>query len=190
MFLDVSNAFNGVWHKGLEHKLRCLGIIDPLFSWLCCYLKNRNQKVVLNGVESSCEYTNSGVPQGSILGPLLFLIFINDFEENLLSDVYLFADDSTISKTYSDKKVAEQILNHDLLLIEEWSRKWMVDFNPTKTTFINFSLKKSNKSKLKLMFAGESITETPEHKHLGIILTSELKWSNHIVANTCCKVKG
>jgi len=175
VFLDIFSAFNRVWHEGLKYKLKCFGIEGPLYDWLCSYLSNRSQKVVLNGSESSYQFTDAGVAQGSILGPLCFLIFINDFEENLKSDVYLFADDSTISKTYDNAILAEQCLNNDLISIEKWARQWMVDFNVSKTTFVNFSIKKSNKSELKLFFQDKSVVEVTEHKHLGIILTSDLK---------------
>ena len=152
VFLDIFSAFNRVWHEGLKYKFKCFGIEGPLYDWLCSYLSNRSQKVVLNGSESSYQFTDAGVAQGSILGPLCFLIFINDFEENLKSDVYLFADDSTISKTYDNALLAKQCLNNDLLSIEIWAKQWMVDFNVTKTTFVNFSIKKSNKSELTLFF--------------------------------------
>ena len=184
--MDISRAFDRVWHEGLKYKLKCLGIENSLYSWLCSYLCNRNQKVVLNGCESSYRFTNDGVPQGSILGPLLFLIFINDFEKNLNADVYLFADDATISKTYSNtnKLAAQQCLNDDLKSVELWANKWMVEFNVNKTNFVNFSLKKGSKSQLNLMFKEININEVAEHKHLGVILTSDLKWSKHI--DSCC----
>ena len=89
VFLDISRAFDRVWHKGLLFKLKCLGTDGPIFQWFCDYLTGRNQKVVLNGTNSSTEYVNAGVPQGSILAPLLFLIFINDFEADLLSGFFV-----------------------------------------------------------------------------------------------------
>ena len=119
-------------------------------------------------VESSVKYTNAGVPQGSILGPLLFLIFINDFEFNVNADVFLFADDANISKPYVNPRDAAQCINSDLNALQKWVADWMINFNASKTKFINFSLKKK-KSILLLSFNGIQLEQVDEHKHLGVI---------------------
>ena len=112
-----------------------------LISLLCDYLCGRKQRVVVGGQISSELTTNSGVPQGSILGPLLFLIFINDIEREVLSEMSLFADDASLAQVYSNSFEAEHALNRDLDTISVWARRWMVEFNFSKMVFINFSLK-------------------------------------------------
>ena len=102
VFLDISKAFDRVWHEGLLHKLRCFGIGGSLFDWLASYLKNRKQRVVINGQYSEWTPTYSGVPQGSILGPLLFLVFINDIVDDLECEPFLFADDTSLLEIISD----------------------------------------------------------------------------------------
>ena len=89
----MSKAFDKVWHEGLIHKLKSYGINSQLINLLKDYLSNRKQRVLLNGKTSAWKNINSGVPQGSVLGPLLFLIFINDLPDNLISNPKLFADD-------------------------------------------------------------------------------------------------
>ena len=98
IFLDVAKAFDKVFHKGLLHKLECMGIDGFLLKWFGSYLKGRFQRVVLNGQSSEWREINSGVPQGSILGPLLFLIFVNDLVDDLACDAFLFADDTSLLK--------------------------------------------------------------------------------------------
>ena len=141
IFLDISKAFDRVWHKGLLFKLKCLGVGGSFFAWIDDYLSKRNQRVVLNGQESTIMCTNAGVPQGSILGPFLFIIFMNDIEETITSDMYIFADDTTLTKTYDLLSEAESCLNGDLNTISQWATKWMVNFNMEKTVSISFSLK-------------------------------------------------
>jgi len=96
VFLDISKAFDKVYHKGLLFKLRQFGIAGNLYSWLESYLTDRYSRVVLSGKKSEWRILKAGVPQGSILGPLLFLIFINDIVINIGSFIYLFADDTTL----------------------------------------------------------------------------------------------
>ena len=93
VFLDMSKAFGKVWHTGLIFKLRSYGICSELLHLLDNYLRNRKQRVILNGVTSSWKPIKSGVPRGSVFGPLFFLIFINDLPENLICNHILFTDD-------------------------------------------------------------------------------------------------
>ena len=97
IYLDMSKAFDKVWHEGLIFKLKQNGIEGKLLNLFSSYLANRKQRVVLNGMESNWEEIKAGVPQGSVLGPLLFLIYINDLEEGIESHVNFFADDTSLS---------------------------------------------------------------------------------------------
>ena len=96
VFLDISKAFDKVWHNGLIFKLKQNGISGNLLNPLSNFLRNRKQRVVLNGQTSSCADVNVGVPQDSTLGPLLFLIYINDLADGLSSNAKLFADDTSL----------------------------------------------------------------------------------------------
>ena len=114
VFCDISKAFDRVWHKGLLHKLACMGISGSLLQWFHSYLSNRRQRVVLNGIESNWADVLAGVSQGSILGPLFFFIYINDIVNNIRSSIRLFADDTSIYIIIDDPQTAAFILNSDL----------------------------------------------------------------------------
>ena len=133
VFCDISKAFDRVWHAGLLHKRRSVGISGEFLKWIYSYLVGRKQRVVLQGVESEWNYIKVGVPQGSILGPLLFLIFINDIGTEIGSSIRLFADDTSFFIIVDNPDVATKILNADLEKVAKWAEAWLVKFNPLKT---------------------------------------------------------
>ena len=112
----MSKAFDKVWHEGLIFKLKQNGIEGKLLNLFESYLTNRKQRVVLNGMESNWGDIRAGVPQGSVLGPLLFLIYINDLEEGILSHVKFFADDTSLFSIIKDPMVSAHELQQDLNL--------------------------------------------------------------------------
>ena len=114
VFCDISKAFDRVWHKGLLFKLKSIGVSDSLLFWFSDYLLERKQRVVLPGAASSWKHIKAGVPQGSILGPLLFLIYINDIVEDIHSSIRLFADDTCIYIIVDNPLLAANTLNADL----------------------------------------------------------------------------
>ena len=122
-FLDISKAFDRVWHEGLLFKLKCTGISGNLLSLLRNFLSDRFQQVVLNGQCSSWSSVLAGVPQGSILGPLLFLIYINDLPDNLQSTAKLFADDTSLFSTKYDPNISASQLDSDLKKNSHWAYK-------------------------------------------------------------------
>ena len=130
IFCDISKAFDRVWHRGLLHKLEKYGIKGDLLFWLTSYLNSRKQEVFVNGVLSSEQGTNAGNPQGSVLGPLLFLIYINDIADELIDKVHLYADDTSLSYSSSNLADIEMILNNDLKKLNEWAEKWLIISSP------------------------------------------------------------
>ena len=106
VYLDMSKAFDKVWHEGLIFKLKQNGIEGKLLSLFHNYLKNRKQRVVINSSESSWGDIKAGVPQGSVLGPLLFLVYINDLEDGIKSSVIFFADDTSLFSIVRDPLIS------------------------------------------------------------------------------------
>ena len=120
VFCDISKAFDRVWHKGLLFKLKQNGIDGVLLDWVAGYLTNRKQCVILNFTASDPKDVQAGVPQGSVLGPQLFFVYVNDIAGQLLSLTRLFADDSSLFFACSNIKDIEGILNHDLMISSAW----------------------------------------------------------------------
>ena len=136
-----------MWHEGLLYKLKSYGISGPLLNLIKSFLTNRFQRVLLNGQTSNWKNILAGVPQGSILGPLLFLIFINDIPEGIQSNIKIFADDTSIFSVMKDRISASITLNKDLYLISKWAYSWKMSFNPDpskQATEIVFSKKRSD----------------------------------------------
>ena len=180
IFCDVSKAFDRVWHKGLLYKLKQTGINAPLLEWLTSYLSNRRQRVVIPGAYSAWVEIAAGVPQGSILGPLLFLIYINDIVLDIHSNIRLFADDTSLYLIVNDPVESARKLNSDLDTIHQWAKRWLVKFNPAKSESLLISRKTNRPLHPQLLMNNEPINEVASHKHLGIFLSNDGTWHEHI----------
>ena len=121
----------------------------------------------------------AGVPQGSVLGPLLFLVYVNDISKSLLSHTRLFADDSSLFYSAANIKDIEGIINHDLRMLVSWAAQWLINFNPLKTEAMLFTLRLIE-SLPNLIFDGTPIKFVTEHKHLGLTFSNNGQWHNHI----------
>ena len=183
VFLDISKAFDKVWHEGLLNKLKSYGITGNFLKLLENYMSNRYQRVVLNGQSSSWLDVNAGVPQGSILGPLLFLIYINDLPERLKTDAKLFADDTSLFSTVIDIDKTSDNLNNDLSVIREWAYLWKMSFNPDpnkQATEVIFSHKKNPVTHPILIFNNQIVKTAHSQKHLGLTLDGKLCFNTHL----------
>ena len=183
IFLDISKAFDKVWHDGLIHKLKCNGISGCLLRFFEDYILNRHQRVTLNGSESSWRSISAGVPQGSVLGPLLFLVYINDLTEDIKSQMRLFADDSSVFTPVKDVQVTHEQLVKDLETVSKWGYQWKMVFNPDITkqaVEVIFSVKKKKPHHPDLNFNGIPVAREDHTKHLGVHLDSRLNFSKHI----------
>lgn len=180
VFCDISKAFDRVWHRGLLHKLRNLGCSERLLKWFSSYLFGRRQRVVLNGQMSKWAYIQAGVPQGSILGPLLFLVYINDIVNELQASVRLFADDTSLYMIVDSPNSAALVLNNDLAHITAWAAEWLVDFNASKTNSMLISRRRNPVQHPPLHMNGIMIEDTKLHKHLGLSFSNTCSWNEHI----------
>ena len=183
VYLDMSKAFDKVWHDGLIFKLDQNGVTGNLLELIRDYLNGREQRVVLNGSYSEWGPIKSGVPQGSVLGPLLFLVYINDLEKGIKSSIRFFADDTSLFSTVYDPKSSAEELNNDLQKISQWAFQWKMSFNPDPTKpaeEIVFSRKHVHIQHPPLFFNNIMVKQVSEHKHLGLTLDSKLTFANHI----------
>ena len=180
VFGDISKAFDRVWHKGLLLKLKSVGLSGSLLGWFQNNLSDRKQRVVLPGGSSTWVNINAGVPLGSILGPLLFLIYINDIVKDINSIIRLFADDTSLYFIVDSPEEASQTINQDLVRIFAWAEKWLVSFNPNKTEYILLSRKLNKPFHPPVIMNNQVITEVESHKHLGVTFESSVTWHKHI----------
>lgn len=180
VFLDISKAFDKVWHRGLLLKLRQFGVQGNLLQWFTSYLEHRKQQVVVGGVTSAALLIAAGVPQGSILGPLLFLIYINDLVDKLQCDPHLFADDTFLLDFFVNPVLSSIRVNRDLAIIREWGVLWKVFFNPIKTMYMLASKKTRPIIYPDPVFNGIPIKRVDSHKHLGLYITQNFTWTHHI----------
>ena len=187
VFCDISKAFDKVWHAGLLCKMKAYEIGGSLFALLENYLSDRQQCVTVNSLTSEFRYTNAGVPQGSVLGPFLFLLYINDIADNLANLARLFADDTSLSASSRDKREIEYSINSDLEILLDWSKRWLVTFNPSKTEVLYISSTVTDN--ITLTFGNTTLVNTEKHTHLGVTFSSNCKWTSHvdIICKSVCK---
>ena len=151
---------------------------DPLLKWIKSYL---TECVLIGGQSSDWKEIESGVPQGSVLGPLLFFIYINDITRGLQSNSFLYADDTSLLEIVDDPCLTADQLNHDLECIKAWTKDWLVTINPGKTKSMIFSAKQLRPNHPPLFFNNNEIQEVSNHKHLGVTLSSNLTWTAYII---------
>ena len=177
LYLDFKKAFDKVPHQRLMSKVRALGIQGSLSNWIEAWLKDRRQRVVINGASSSWTCVKSGVPQGSVLGPLLFIIYINDIDVGIVNHIAKFADDTKLGGNMADPECIES-LRLDLQKIAEWSEKWLMPFNldKCKVMHIGHANQKADYSML-----GQDIEETELEKDLGVLISSDLKCTKQCI---------
>ena len=179
IFFDISKAFDRVWHQGLLHKLHAVGIRGSLLAWFKNYLTDRTQAVVVKGAKSNFLTVRAGVPQGSILGPILFLLYINDLNDGIVSTTKLFADDTSMYLSQNDEPTRSTMLNLDLEKINTWAIKWKVNFNCQKTELLNIC-RRNDTINNRLIFDNSLLQPRPFHKHLGLTLQGNCKWDSHV----------
>ena len=180
VILDFRKTFDNVSHARLIKKLEHYGIRGPLPTWFESFLKNHTQSVVCDGKRSQPSFVSSGVPQGTVLGPLLFLLYIIDLPDNLKSSIRLFADDALLYGVMRNEEDGDQ-LQEDLQQLEVWQCKWQMVFNPTKCNTICISTNKTQPQK-KYTFCGVELEQVNSFSYLGVTITEDLKWSKHFTS--------
>ena len=182
VFIDLQKAFDTVDHTILLQKLNHYGIRGICNSWFKSYLSNRKHFVSINGFNSSTENINIGVPQGSVLGPLLFLIYINDLHHSILfCNVRHFADDTNLLISNNSLKYINNKINLDLRFLNNWLKANKISLNTSKTELILFKQKsKIINFNLKIKFNGKKLFLSDHVKYLGIYIDQHLNWNFHI----------
>ncbi|XP_028403960.1 uncharacterized protein LOC114526557 [Dendronephthya gigantea] len=178
LILDFSKAFYKVAHGRLISKLSHYGIQGKTLAWIESWLTNRTQRVVVDGVSSNPVDVTSGVPQGTVLGPLMFLLFINDMHENLECTLRLFADDALLYRKISED-YDTSVLQRDLDKVGLWAERWQMVFNPTKCYKMSVYRKKTPVLKDYTLY-NQKLSGVKHHPYLGVQLSDDLRWNLHV----------
>ena len=181
IYMDFQKAFDKVPHQRILIKLHSYGIHPELIDWIEGFLLNRVQKVVVNGKESVNYKVTSGIPQGSVLGPLLFTIYINDLPETTRSNTFLFADDTKIFRQITNDN-DHLIIQEDLNALTEWSNEWQLKFHPDKCKQLTIGGKKNDLQTYYMQLEGvlHNLQVSAEETGLGVTIDSKLTFDTHI----------
>ena len=182
IFIDLQKAFDTVDHEILLKKLEHYGIRGLSNSWFKSYLSNRQQFVSINGFNSKNQVMKYGVPQGSVLGPLLFLIYINDLHKAIkFSKVHHFADDTNLLVVGKNLEDIQKLINRDLKFLCTWLRANKISLNASKTELIIFrDPKKKSTHEIKIKINGKKLMPSKFVKYLGIYIDCHLNWKSHL----------
>ena len=175
-YLDCEKAFDRVPHKRLIVKLRSVGISGRILEWVEKFLKDRRQRVRIRDSESSWLPVHSGVPQGSVLGPILFILYINDIIQDLESGISLFADDAKVYRRIATTEDVES-LQRDMDRLSEWSRKWLLSFNVAKCKTMHIG---HNNPRNDYQLQEATLEKSDLEKDLGVFVSCDLKPSAHV----------
>ena len=175
-YLDFAKAFDSVPHKRLLGKLHAYGIRGRLLDWIAAFLLDRRQRVVIQGSKSEWAPVTSGIPQGSVLGPTLFTLFVNDMPQQVSSCVKLFADDTKLYRRVTNGSTE---LQADIDALVKWSKEWLLPFNSTKCRVMHLGRRNAEHPYL---LDGASIQEVREERDLGVVVDDELKFHQQTAA--------
>ena len=180
LYLDYAKAFDTVPHQRLIHQVESFGITGKVMQWITAFLSNRKQKVCANGAESTWSTVMSGIPQGSIIGPILFTLFVNDLPQNISSIISMFADDTKLFLPLTSDSSYEDLCS-DLNYLQEWAVRMQMKFHPSKCKVMH--LGKDNPRKNYQMIDSYNKThileKTEVEKDLGVYIDSKLNFTTH-----------
>ena len=183
--LDFEKAFDTPPHELLKSKLFSYGIGGTTLNWINAFLCFRQQRVVVNGIKSDWAPVVSGVPQGTVLGPLLFSLYMNDISVDIESEIRLFADDCVCYREIKNEEDTLK-LQRDIDRLGSWARKWGMRFQPVKCNMMQLTNKRSSKIQANYTTEGTVLENVESIKYLGVTITNDLKWNTHI-SNVCTK---
>lgn len=180
-YCDFMKAFDKVSHEKLLHKLNIYNFGDKYRSWIGSFLHDRKQRVIVNGEKSDWKNVTSGIPQGSVLGPICFVLYINDlptsFSNN--SEVFLFADDTKIFRQIMCKDDCE-LLQTDIYDMKKWSDTWMLKFHPDKCKVMRIGRSKVDQYDYKMDSSYKPMSKSTEEKDIGVVIDNKLTFQKHI----------
>ena len=180
--LDFKKAFDKVPHRLLMHKLEYLNVLDGhVMRWVHNFLSGRSQRVMLGGVASEYAHVTSGVPQGSVLGPVLFIIYVNDIPDCVDCSVSMYADDTLVYQVVNN--LTEQVrFQQNIMALETWSQEWEMPFNLKKCSCMSFSPTSTRNSSHSALYnlCDHPIEWTAQNKYLGVTLQDNLKFGLHV----------